>query len=109
MKQAVTSYLRTSRELSTGVVLVFPLFVLYQIGLLATGGVRNGVDFVTDAMMMAAGHDFWTYFLINLGLLVVFSAATFWLRKKGEFDPSLWPKVIGESTVYAFFFGGAVI
>lgn len=109
MKEAVKTYLEKSRDLPTSIILVFPLFVLYQLGLLATGGVRNGVDFVTDVLMTLAGHNFWNYFLINLGILVVFGLSLIWLRKKGEFNPRLWPKVIGESTVYAFFFGAAVI
>lgn len=109
MKEAIKSYLEKSRDLPTSIILVFPLFVLYQLGLLATGGVRNGVDFVTDVLMALAGNNFWNYFVINLGLLVAFGLSLIWLRKKGEFDPKLWPKVIGESAVYAFFFGAAVI
>jgi hypothetical protein len=109
MRESLKTYLETSRDLPTSAILVFPLFVLYQVGLLATGGVRNGVDFVTDTLMALAGHNFWNYFLINLGILVVFGLSLIWLRKKGNFDPKLWPKVIGESTVYAFFFGAAVI
>jgi hypothetical protein len=109
MKEAVSSYLEKSRDLSTSVILVFPLFVIYQLGLLATGGVRNGVDFVTNTLMSLAGHSFWNYFLINLGFLVVFGVALVWLRKSGTFNPRLWPKVIAESTVYAFFFGGFVV
>lgn len=109
MKEAVKTYLDKSRDLPTSVILVFPLFVLYQLGLLATGGVRNGVDFVTDLLMALAGHNFWNYFLINLGILVAFGLSLIWLRKKGDFNPKLWPKVIAESTVYAFFFGAAVI
>ncbi|QDG51198.1 CPBP family intramembrane metalloprotease [Persicimonas caeni] len=109
MKEAVKTYLDKTRDLPTSVILVFPLFVLYQLGLLATGGVRNGVDFVTDVLMALAGHNFWNYFLINLGILIAFGLSLIWLRKKGEFNPKLWPKVIAESTVYAFFFGAAVI
>lgn len=108
MKEAVETYFKDSRELSTSVILVFPLFVIYQLGLLATGGVRNGVDFVTDALMALAGHNFWNYFLINLVFLVIFGGAVLWMRKKGGFDPRLWPKVLAESGIYAFFFGGAV-
>jgi len=109
MKEAMQSYFKESRELSTSVILVFPLFVIYQLGLLATGGVRNGVDFMTDGLMALAGHSFWNYFLINLALLVIFGGVVLWMRKKGGFNPRLWPKVLLESTIYAFFFGGAVI
>lgn len=109
MRKALDSYLKTSRDLPTSIILVFPLFVLYQLGLLATGGVRNGVDFMTDFLMAMAGYDFWNYFLINLVFLVVFAGVFLWQRKRGTFDPKLWPKVIAESTVYAFFFGAFVV
>lgn len=109
MTSALKTYLNQSRDLPTSVILVFPLFVIYQIGLLATGGVRNGVDFMTNTLMALAGNDFLTYFLINLGILVVFAGAVVWARKKGTFDVRLWPKVVAESSIYAFFFGASVI
>lgn len=102
-------YLEDSRDLFTSMVLVLPLFVAYQIGVLLTGGVRNGVDFMSDLLWAAAGHELLTYLGINLGVLIAFAAGTWYLRDRGHFKPEIWPWVIGESTLYAMVFGSAVI
>lgn len=109
MTESFKRYLADSRDPFNSAVLVFPLFVIYQLGLLATGGVRNGVDFITDALMAAAGGDFWTYFLINAGIGIAFGIGVFLLRHKGIFRPKIWPWVIGESTLYALFLGSAIL
>ena len=105
----IKRYFSRTHDAYTNVMLVLPLFVAYQIGILATGGVRNGVDFMTDLMFLAAGHDYGTYIAINLAVLAGFAIALFALRKKGSFRLDIWPWVIAESTVYAVFLGSAVI
>ena len=105
----VMQYLHDSRELRASLILVLPLFILYQVGVLATDGIRNGVDFVTSAMWWAASGQTGYYLLINLVILVAFGIGIFALRHKGKLKPKLWPIMLAESTVYAFFFGGAVV
>jgi len=105
----IRDYLRDSRDLRTGLVLVVPLFILYQIGVLATDGIRNGVDFVTTAMWWAAQGQTSYYLGINLLILLAFFGGIYFLRDKGKLQPKLWPIMIAESTIYALFFGGAVI
>lgn len=102
-------YLEDSKDLFTSIALVVPLFVLYQIGVLATGGVRNGVDFVSDLMWLAADGSLWTYLGINLGILAAFGAVLFFLRGRGTFRPKIWPAMVAESTVYAMLLGSAVL
>ena len=65
----IRDYLRDSRDLRTGLVLVVPLFILYQIGVLATDGIRNGVDFVTSAMWWVAQGQ--TLYYLGLNLLIL--------------------------------------
>lgn len=111
-KSAITpfkQYLNDSRDLFTSIVLVMPLFIAYQIGVLMTGGVRNGVDFMSSLMWLAAGNDLVTYLGINIGILAAFGVALYVLKDNGTFKPRIWPWVIGESTLYALFFGSAVI
>ncbi len=105
----VRRYFHESRDLFTSLILVLPLFILYQIGVLATDGVRNGVDFVTDLMWMAAQNQLGIYVAINLGVLVVFALSIFFMRHRGTFRPQLWPLIVAESTVYGVLFGGVVI
>jgi membrane protease YdiL (CAAX protease family) len=106
---AVRSYLNGTRDLLTSLVLVLPLFVLYQVGILATGGVRNGVDFVTDALMMLVGNSVQNYLLFQLGVFALFIVAIAGMRSKGTFRPRLFPWMLLESTVYALLFGTVIV
>lgn len=105
----IRQYLRDSRDLRTGLILVLPLFILYQIGVLLTDGVRNGVDFVTSGMWWLAQGELLSYLGINAVILAAFVIGIFALRHRGQLRPKIWPVMIAESTVYAIFFGGAVI
>lgn len=102
-------YLDDSRDLFTSIVLVIPLFIAYQIGVLMTGGVRNGVDFMSDLMWLAADSSLLTYLGINVGILIAFGVALWVLRDQGRFKPKIWPWVIAESSVYAMLLGSAVV
>ncbi len=108
-RTGLRKYLEDSKDIYTSLILIMPLFVLYQIGVMMTGGVRNGVDFMTDFMWMAAGSTQFNYLLLNLGILVIFAVFLFVRRKHASFHPKIWPIVLAESSVYAFFFGAAVI
>lgn len=105
----LSSYMEDSRDLFGSLILVLPLFVLYQVGVLMTGGVRNGVDFITDAMWALAGGSLGYYLLINLGILAAFIGGIAYLREAGTFRPKLFPWVIAESTVYASLLGTGVV
>lgn len=109
LARSVGAYLNHSRDLFTSLLLVLPLFVAYQVGVLLTGGVRNGVDFVTDLMWWAAGGQLHTYLTFNLVVLAAFGVTLLVLRQRGSFHLRIWPWLVAESTVYAMFFGGAVI
>lgn len=101
-------YMTESRSLFNSLVLVLPLFVLYQIGILATGGIRNGVDFVTRGLMSLVGGQMLWYVAIQVAVLVGFVGALFSMRKDNQFEPRYYPWILLESTVYAFLFGGTV-
>lgn len=109
MSPSLKTYLAETRDPYTNAILVLPLFVAYQIGILATGGVRNGVDFMTDYLFALAGNDYGVYIAINFGLVLALGVALVVLRKSGDFDASVWPWVIVESTVYGAFLGTAVV
>jgi len=115
------AYLNDSKDPLNALVMVTPLFVAYQLGILFTGGVRNGVDFVTDMLLLVIGGALsfatgsaskgavlTTYLVVNALVLVAALSAIAVLRKKGALHPRLWPLVIVESTVYALLFGSAV-
>lgn len=103
------AYLEHSRELGTSLILVIPLFVLYQVGVLSTGGVRNGVDFLSDVMWLLSKGNLVNYLGINVAILVGFLGLVFYLRHKGQFHPRVFPYVVAESSLYAMFLGTAVV
>lgn len=102
-------YLAKSRDLGTSLILVIPLFVLYQIGVLSTGGVRNGVDFLSDVMWFVSNGEMLKYIGINVAILLGFLGLTLYLRRKGRFNPGVFPYVVAESAVYAMFMGTLVV
>ncbi len=102
-------YLSSTRDLTTSLVLVLPLFVLYQVGILASDGIKNGVDFITPKLWMLSGGERLNYLGLNLLILVVFVGVLFGLRRREAFRPKLLAPVLAESVVYAIFSGGAVL
>jgi membrane protease YdiL (CAAX protease family) len=102
------AYLQQSREPLTAAVAVLPLFVVYQLGILFTGGVRNGVDFVTDLLFSMFGNSLTAYLGFNAVVLAGFVGAVTWMRRKGELHPRLLPLMIAESAVYALMVGAVV-
>lgn len=106
---SLKGYHEKSRDLFNSIILVLPLFLIYQLGVLATGGVKNGVDFVTGAFWSLSGGDLSIYLGINGLILLAFAVALFAMRKKGTFSPRIWPGVIAESTLYAMLLGSLVI
>jgi membrane protease YdiL (CAAX protease family) len=103
------TYFEESKDLGTSLILVMPLFVIYQIGILMTGGVRNGVDFVSDLMWLVSDGSLGIYLGINAAILAGFGITLAVLRNKGSWHPGLFPFIVLESTVYAMFLGTAVL
>lgn len=108
-KGGFRAYWDGSKDLFTSVVLVMPLFLFYQVGILATGGMRNGVDFVTTALFTAFDGSLTAYVVFNLVVLTVFGVCLGVLRGKGTFQPRLFPWMLLESGLYALLFGSAVV
>lgn len=120
-RRGLRAYFQASRDPLNSVLLVLPLFVAYQIGILGTGGLRNGVDFMTDVILAAVavvlglfvgevseGTVLLGYIVFNLAVLAALGIAVWVLRHKGHFQPRLWPALLLESAVYAVFFGSAI-
>lgn len=102
------SYFSQSREPLTAFVAVLPLFAAYQVGILLTGGVRNGVDFVSSILMSLFGGDLAPYLALNAVVLLVFLVAVALLRRSGSIHPRLFPFMLLESALYAVMVGGVV-
>ncbi len=105
-KGRLRGYFQDSRNLRSSILVVIPLFVIYQVGILATGGVRNGVDFMTDLLLHVIFRGSVLYYVIfNLAVLAGLVAAVAYLRKRREFNPKTFLFIIIEGTVYGLLLG----
>src|SRR6185503_3979492 len=97
------------RNLLTSLVLVFPLFLVYQVGVLFTLPVLNGADFLTVFLFRDLGIGTGAYLLYTAAIAVAFGIAVTVLRRKQRFDPRLIIPVMIESAIYALTMGSLIV
>jgi hypothetical protein len=101
---------RLSRpNLLTSLMLVFPLFLIYQVGVLAIPEVYNGADLITSQLLHLLHGRLGAYALLNLGLGVAFVIALLVLRQRNQFHARQFIPVILESSVYAVTMGAVIV
>src|SRR5688572_921282 len=86
----------------TSLLLIFPLFLAYQIGILLVPGAYNGADLITAQLLRLLHGQVGLYIAINGALAFVFLAAVAYLRGRHSFDARRVWTVLLESTLYAF-------
>jgi hypothetical protein len=97
-------YLDQSRDLTNSLILVVPLLVLYEVGLVVTGfRALNGVDFATLFILQHAGGKGLLAF--NLALLLGITIAAIVRRRERALRPDMVPILLVESTFYALSLG----
>ena len=96
------------KSFGTSVILVLPLLLIYQIGILASN-FRNGVDFVTRGMFYLVHYDRHSYLVLNLAITAVFVALVFFLAKRQKFELKQFLPTIAESAVYALLMGSFIL
>jgi len=97
------------KNLLTSLVLVFPLFLTYQIGVLFTLPVLNGADFLTVFLFRNLGLSTGAYLAYTAAVAVAFAVAVALLRRKQRFDPRLIVPVMIESAIYALTMGSLIV
>src|SRR4051794_603147 len=100
---------RSRTNLLTSLMLVFPLFLVYQLGVLLIPQVYNGADLITSQMLHLLHGQMGAYVILNLGLGLAFVVAMAVLRKRNEFHPRQFIPVILESSVYAVTMGALIV
>jgi membrane protease YdiL (CAAX protease family) len=97
------------RNLLTSLVLVFPLFLIYQVGVLFTLPMLNGADFLTVFLFRNLGLSTSAYLGYTAIVAVAFAAGVLVLRRRQQFDPSLVGRVFIESAIYALTMGSLIV
>jgi hypothetical protein len=105
---AVRQYLQRSAGLTTSVVVVLPLVVLYNLGVIMSGwSALNGADLVTLTLLRWIGREGWVIF--QAVLAVSFVGAIAYLRHKGQFHWRYFAPLLIESSVYAVSMGTLIL
>ncbi len=107
--QKFKGYLKATKEPQVIVILLLPLFLIYSVGILATDGVRNGVDLISDFLRFKVfgGHSL-AYGLTMLLALAVMVALLIRWREKRLFNPQIYLGIIIEGVIYGTLLGTIV-
>jgi len=100
---------RSPRNLLTSLVLVFPLFLIYQVGVLFTLPLLNGADFLTVFLFRKLGLSTGAYLAYTAAVTVLFAIAVAVLRRRQRFDPRVIVPVFIESAIYALTMGSLIV
>ena len=90
----------------TGLLLVLPLLVFYEVGVLFTD-VMNGADFVTQTLLRLVGLK--GFVAVQLGVLLLCVALALYLRRSQQFDVRRFIPVLLESCIYALTMGTLIL
>jgi membrane protease YdiL (CAAX protease family) len=97
------------RNLLTSLVLVFPLFLIYQFGVLFTLPVLNGADFLTVFLFKHLHLNASAYLVYTGVVALAFAIAVAVLRRRQRFDPKMAIPVLIESAIYALTMGSLIV
>jgi membrane protease YdiL (CAAX protease family) len=97
------------RNLLTSLILVFPLFLIYQVGVLFTLPMLNGADFLTVFLFRNLGLTTSAYLGYTALVAMAFVVAVILLRRRQHFDAGLVWRVFLESAIYALTMGSLIV
>ena len=97
------------RNLLTSLILVFPLFLVYQVGVLFTMPILNGADFVTTLLFASLELTLKGYLLFLAGVVALFAVGVGLLRRKQHFNGRVFLPVFVESVIYALTMGSVIV
>jgi hypothetical protein len=106
--ERLRTYLQQSRTLLNSIVLVIPLLLIYQLGILLVSWESiNGVDFLTIVTWKIARVE--GLLILNLILIAAFLIIALYLRKKQSFRTDFVLPMIVESAVWAVGMGILIV
>lgn len=97
------------RNLLTSLILVFPLFLIYQVGVLFTLPMLNGADFVTTLLFASLGLTTKGYLLFLAIVVGLFALTVYMLKRKEHFNGKVFLPVVLESILYAVTMGSVIV
>ncbi|MEE8580637.1 MAG: CPBP family intramembrane glutamic endopeptidase [Myxococcota bacterium] len=87
----------------------FPLFLVYQLGILLTGGGQNALDFATGALIELCERNSQHYLVVLAGMTGAYILLLVVLRRFGGVRPRAFAPLLIEAAVYAFGMGSLIV
>lgn len=105
---SLRDYWDESKEPLTALVLVLPLVMFYNVGLILTEWTAlNGADFVTLGIIQWLGREGFLWFQATLA--VIFLGSILYLRRTRSFSLKIFVPMLGESLLYALSMGTLIL
>ncbi len=92
----------------TSLLLVFPLFLVYEVGILFVPSAENGADLLTSRVLRLLHDRVGLYIALNACLWAMFLGLVLYLRRKHNFNPRSVVPVLIESALYALTMGSLI-
>lgn len=99
---------RSPRNLLTSLILVFPLFAAYQVGVLLTLPMMNGADLLTSFLLRKVGLGPSQYLAFSGLAVLTYLLGVVVLRRTQRFNPVVIVPVLIESALYALSMGSLI-
>jgi len=100
---------RDPRNLLTSLVLVFPLLLIYQVGVLLIYPMINGADFLTRFLLGTLGLSRSAYLGYTALVALAFAVAVGVLRRRQNLNFAMFIPMLLESAIYALTMGSAIV
>jgi hypothetical protein len=99
-----------NRNLLTNLILIFPLLIVYQLGVLVTYPMLNGADFVSGILFGQLGFTQPQYLLFVAMVTLAFLVSLVTLRRRHQpFQTRIVVPIVLESTIYALTMGSLIV
>lgn len=95
-------------HVASSLLLIFPLFLSYELGLLLTPG-QNGVDFVSRVLFDLVDRNVQHYVCVHLALAAAYLGVLRWLHQQRRLSLEDVAPLLLESSVYALTLGSFIV
>lgn len=97
------------RNLVTSLILVFPLLVIYQLGVILIYPMVNGADFLTRLLLQNLGMSRTAYLGYTAAVALLFAVGIAILRRRQQIQLRSLVPVVLESAIYALTMGSVIV
>lgn len=104
--QLKTKHASVRGNLPTSLLLVLPLLLFYEVGVLFTD-IMNGADFITQLLLQQLGLN--GFLIVQASLLLSIVGLAFYLKKKQQFNLRLFIPILLESGIFAITMGTFIV